>query len=292
MPLNYATLMSTKFAPLEQVYTRRDVMLYALGLGVASSDPLDPQELKYVYERNLVALPTLAVVLGLDAAWFAEPQYGITFHMILHAEQTLNVHRPLPVEGTVVSEQRIAGAFDKGKERGALLDIRRELYDTRTGDHLATLGHLMFLRADGGFGGESGSGMRPLPVRPDRPPDLQLPLLGRADQALIYRLSGDYNPLHADPKVAQRAGFERPILHGLSAYGMVGRALLKALCGDDPTRMRGLDVRFTSPVYPGEPLRIDAWRTGPGKVAFRLIASGRNVVVEDFGEFRYAETAA
>lgn len=289
MALDYAALTSHRFEPISYRYTPRDVILYALGVGVGSAEPFDRGELRYVFEKDLVALPTLAVVLGLDISWFAQPEFNITFHMLLHAEQSLVVHRPLPVDGTVVSHQRIEAAYDKGPDRGAILDIRRELYDGATDEHLATVGHLMFLRADGGFGGRAGGPPRPRPVPDDRSPDLRLPLPTSLNQALIYRLSGDHNPLHADPDAARSAGFDRPILHGLAAYGMVGRALIKALCDNNAGRFRRLDVRFTSPVYPGEPLHAEVWRTGPGKAAVRLVASERGVVVEDFGRFEFSE---
>jgi acyl dehydratase len=149
------------------------------------------------------------------------------------------------------------------------------------------MGNVAFLRADGGFGGKSEGAPKPRPVPADRSPDLQTSMPVTLNQALIYRLAGDYNPLHIDPEVASSAGFDRPILHGLGAYGTVGRALIKVLCGDDPGRLRRLDVRFTSPVYPGEPLHADIWNIGAGAAAFRLVASKRNVVVEDFGRVEY-----
>jgi acyl dehydratase len=149
------------------------------------------------------------------------------------------------------------------------------------------MGTVSFLRADGGFGGKSEGAPKPRAVPADRGPDMKASTPVFANQALIYRLAGDYNPLHSDPEVARSAGFERPILHGLCAYGMVGRALLKVLAQDDPKRFKRLDVRFTSPVYPGEPLEVEIWKIAPGDVAFRLVATQRRVVVEDFGRFEY-----
>jgi acyl dehydratase len=225
-------------------------MLYALGVGVGALDPCDPQELKYVYEKNLVALPTFAVTLAAGAMRLADPAYGINYRMLLHAEQTLEMHKPLPVEGTVVSEAKIDEIYDKGASKGAIMYMTRKLYEASSGDLLVTMGNVAFLRADGGFGGKSEGAPKPRPVPADRPPDLQTNLPVTLNQALIYRLAGDYNPLHIDPEVARSAGFERPILHGLGAYGTVGRALIKVLCGDDPGRLRRLDVRFTSPSIP------------------------------------------
>jgi acyl dehydratase len=287
MPLNYEKLMSMKLEPARQTYARRDTILYALGVGVGALDPCDPQDLKYVYEKNLVALPTLAVTLAAGAMRLSDPEFGINFRMLLHAEQSLLMHKLLPVEGTVVSEATIDEIYDKGAAKGAIMYMTRRLYEASSGDLLVTMGNVAFLRADGGFGGKSEGAPKPRPVPADRPPDLQAALPVTLNQALIYRLSGDYNPLHIDPEVARSAGFDRPILHGLGAYGTVGRALIKVLCGDDPGRLRRLDVRFTSPVYPGEPLRADIWNLGDGTAAFRLIASERNVVVEDFGRVEY-----
>jgi acyl dehydratase len=151
-----------------------------------------------------------------------------------------------------------------------------------------TMGNVSFLRADGGFGGKSEGAPKPLAVPMDRPPDLTASLPVSLNQALVYRLAGDYNPLHIDPEVARSAGFDRPILHGLAAYGMVGRALIKVLCGDDPAKLRCLELRFTSPVFPGEPLLVEIWKLAGGDAAFRLVATDRKVVVEDFGRFEYA----
>lgn len=289
MALNYDKLMSTKFEPTRQTYARKDTILYALGVGVGAADPCDPEDLKYVYEKQLVALPTLAVTLAAGAMRLADPEYGINYRMLLHAEQSLVMHKPLPVEGTVVSEASIDEIYDKGAAKGAIMYMTRKLYEAASGDLLVTMGNVAFLRADGGFGGKSEGAPKPRPVPSDRAPDVRALLTTMLNQALIYRLAGDYNPLHIDPAVARSAGFERPILHGLGAYGMVGRALIKALCADDPTRLRRLDVRFTSPVYPGEPLHVDIWKQGRGDASFRLVASERNAIVEDFGRFEYEE---
>jgi acyl dehydratase len=287
MPLNYDRLMRMQFEPIRHTYARKDTILYALGLGVGAQDPVDPGELKYVYENQLVALPMQAVTLAAGAMRLAQPDVGINYRMLLHAEQTLALHKPLPVEGTVVSEWKIDEIYDKGADKGAVMYMTRRLFDAGSGDLLVTMGNVAFLRGDGGFGGRSEGQPKPRPVPADRAPDLQATVPAMLNQALIYRLAGDYNPLHIDPQVARGAGFDRPILHGLCAYGMVGRALIKVLCGDEPTRLRRLDVRFTSPVYPGEPLHVDIWKLGEGEAAFRLVATGRKVVVEDFGRFEY-----
>jgi acyl dehydratase len=287
MPLDYKKLMSMKLEAVVQQYSKKDTMLYALGLGVGVLNPVDRNELKYVYEKDLVALPMLAVTLGAGAMRLADPEFGVNYKMLLHAEQSLELHKPLPVEGTVVSEATIDEIYDKGA-KGAIMYMTRKLYDKANGDLLVTMGTVSFLRADGGFGGKSEGQPKPRPVPADRPADLSTELPSTLGQALIYRLAGDYNPLHIDPDTAKSAGFDVPILHGLCAYGMAGRALIKVLCGDDAARLRKLYVRFTSPVFPGEPLRVDIWKIGSGDVAFKVVATKRNVVVEDFGRFEYA----
>jgi acyl dehydratase len=288
MPIDYARLKSMQFEPLRHSYTRRDTMLYALGLGVGADDPCDAGDLKYIYEKSLVALPTQAVTLGTMPLLLADPAFGINFKMLLHAEQTLIVHKPLPVEGTIVGEFAIDEIYDKGKTKGAILYTTRKLFDSANGDLLATMSVAAFLRGDGGFGGKSEGAPKPRPVPAERKPDHVIPMNTARNQALIYRLSGDYNPLHSDPDIAASAGFNRPVLHGLCHYGMAGRALIKTLCGDDPSRLTRLDARFTSPVYPGEALRVDVWNIAGGDASFRVVASERNVIVQDFGrcEFR------
>jgi acyl dehydratase len=287
MALDYAKLKSMKFDPIRHSYTRRDTMLYALGLGVGANEPTAAGDLKYIYEKSLVALPTQAVTLGAGAMLLAQPEYGINYKMLLHAEQGLQVHKPLPVEGTVVGEISIDEIYDKGASKGAILYMTRKLFDVASGDLLATMSIVSFLRGDGGFGGKSEGAPKPRQVPAEQPADQSVALSNPRNQALIYRLSGDYNPLHIDPEIAAIAGFDRPILHGLCHYGMAGRALIAALCDDDPSRLQRLDSRFTSPVYPGEPLHVEIWNIGPGDASFRVVASERNVAVQDFGRCEY-----
>ncbi len=286
MPLDYHRLMSMKFDPVTATYTRRDVMLYAIGIGVGAADATDPRDLRYVYERDLLTLPTFAVTLAAQPMLFAEPRFGLNYTMLLHGEQSLELHRPLPAEGKVVSRMQIEEIHDKGAAKGAVMYVTRRLYDAASDDLLVTLGTVIFLRGDGGFGGRSDGAPRPRPV-PERSADMTVPIATSVSQALIYRLSGDYNPLHVDPQTAGRAGFAKPILHGLCGYGMVGRALIREFCSDDPGRLRHLDVRFTSPIYPGEPLHMEVWNLGSGEAAFRLVARERRQIVQDFGRFEY-----
>jgi len=270
-------LLRWPLPPVTQTYAERDTALYALGIGVAAGNPASPRTLRYVFEGaegGLAALPTLATVLAAGPFWMQDPATGIDWRRVLHAEQRLQLHRALPAAATVVGEHTVDAIHDKGAEKGALMHVSRRLYDDATGDLLATVGSTAFLRGDGGFGGTAG-GTPPHPVPADRPPDHAVEHPTRPEQALIYRLSGDLNPLHADPAVARSAGFERPILHGLCSYGIAGVAVLAALCDDDTRRLKRLDVRFASPVFPGETLLAEIWLTGRDSAAFRMRVPAR-----------------
>jgi len=258
--LDVETVMNWRFDPVEQAYSARDSMLYALGLGYGS-DPMDPAALRHVYEDGLVAVPTMAVVLGNPGPWTRDPRTGIDWVRSLHGEQGLVVHAPLPPAGRVIGQCRVTGIIDKGPGKGALLMQERKLFDAATGVLLATRTTTSFLRGDGGCGAPARDQPKP-PAIPDRAPDIVHDVPTRPEQALIYRLSGDMNPVHADPAVAARAGFARPILHGLCTYGIAGRALLATACAGDPARFRELHVRFSAPVLPGETIRVELWQEG------------------------------
>lgn len=282
MPLDHAALMDHAFPEIEQSYTRRDTMLYALGVGYGC-DPLDASELPFVYDRHPAfrAAPTMPVVLADDPHWVCEPSLGIDHAQVLHGEQSLELHRPLPPESTLVSRARIEEVADKGAGRGALIRVARELSDKATGAPLATARSTVFARGDGGFGGDRGSPRATHPI-PARAPDVVVDFATMPQQALLYRLSGDWNPLHADPSAAAMAGFARPILHGLCTYGIAGRAVLQTFCDYEPMRFRALAVRFSSPVYPGETVRTEMWREG-AVISLRARAVERDVVVLNNG---------
>lgn len=283
MPINYDKVKNWPLPPVTQSYTRRDTILYALGVGAATVNPLADGDLKYVYERKLAALPTLAVTLAGSGAWLGNPETGITLTKLLHGEQFLTIHKPLPPEGTVIGQDRVDEVYDKGADKGAVLLLSREIREKDSGELLATVGMSIFLRADGGFGGTAEGQPKPRPVPEDRAPDASIDLITRPEQAAIYRLSGDLNPLHLDPKFAAAAGFDKPILHGLCSYGLAGRGVIKLLCDDDPTRLRALNVRFASPVYPGETLRVEVWKEEEGHAAFRVRVVERDIVVLNNG---------
>ena len=265
-------------------YTVRDTLLYALGVGFGA-DPCDPLELPYVYEKNLRSVPTMAVVLASPGAWMREPGLGIDFIRMVHGEQGLIVHAPLPVHGTVVGQSRITHIVDKGAGKGATIQTERILRDAGSGQLLATVQTQIFCRADGGFATPSQPGDQPpepIPPVPQGEPDLQIDLATRPDAALLYRLSGDYNPLHADPEVAARAGFARPILHGLATYGIALRALTRSVLAGDAGRLRSLRCRFSGPVIPGDTLRTRIWRRGD-KLHLQVQAIERDITVISAG---------
>jgi len=271
---------------LEQVYSRRDTILYALGVG-AGIGAQESDSLHFVYEDKLQALPTMSTVLAAPGFWQREDQFRIDWKKILHGEQSVQMHKPLPIEGSVAATLAVDAIYDKGEGKGALLYTTRTLYDRQSGDLLATIRQGSFMRGNGGQGGVADGAPKPHAIPGERAPDHVVTLETRPEQALIYRLSGDYNPLHADPAVARAAGFSRPILHGLSTYGIVCRAVLQALCGNESRRLKRLDVRFASPLYPGETVTTDIWLEGDGKAGFRSHVADRDVVVINNGYAEY-----
>lgn len=277
MAIDYDKLKAWPFEPVEQSYTARDTILYALGLGVGAA-PLAAEDLRFTFEEaeGFAALPFMAVVLGTPGFWVRDPASGITWQKVLHGEQGVEWHGPVPVEGTVIAHNRVAEVIDKGADKGALLYIEREITDKATGVRIATTTSTTFARADGGFGGPTGP-LKPVHILPDRAPEMvvETPTLPQA--ALIYRLSGDPNPLHASPEVAAAAGFRAPILHGLCSFGVAGVAVLRAMCGSDPARLKSFGLRFSAPVYPGETIVTEMWRDGD-MVSFRARVGDRVVL--------------
>lgn len=277
MAIDYERLIRWQFPECVQTFAKRDTMLYALGVGLGA-DPVDEKQLQYVYEPGLKALSTMAVVLGSPGNWLSDPATGVDYLKVVHGEQWLELHRPLPAEGTVAGRSRVSAVVDKGAGKGALIYVERRLFSRPGDEPLATLTMSIFARGDGGFGGPASAPAPPLHALPEGPPErtCDLPTLPR--QALLYRLSGDYNPLHADPKVARAAGFAVPILHGLCTYGIAGHAILRSYCDYDSHRLRALQVRFSAPVYPGETIRTEMWRER-GVVSFRCRALERDAIV-------------
>jgi acyl dehydratase len=286
MAIDKDKIMNWPFKEVEQTYTTKDTILYALGLGLGA-DPLDERQLDFVFEENdFKALPTMAVVLAGPGFWVREPDSGIDWVKVLHGEQGLRIHKPLPPEATVVATTKVTGLVDKGADKGALIYSERTLTDKSTGDALATLTSTTFARGDGGFGGPSGP-TKPVHAIPDREADMVCDLATLPQAALIYRLSGDPNPLHASPKVARAANFKAPILHGLCTLGVAGHAILKTACDYDVSRFKSMDLRFSAPVYPGETIRTEMWRDD-GIVSFRSKVVERDIVVLNNGRAEVA----
>ncbi|WP_426954787.1 MaoC/PaaZ C-terminal domain-containing protein [Muricoccus radiodurans] len=292
MPLDPDRLMNWPVPEIRQTLTRRDTMLYALSIGIGQ-DPMDEAALAFLDERRLVAMPSMAVVLGYPGFWLGNPETGVDAVRLVHGEQSLTVHRPLPVEGELVGRTRVTGLVDRGEGKGAILYSERVISDAGTGEAIATVAQSTFLRGDGGFSGGDPRWVgpaRPPHPEPDGAPGRSLDLATRPEQALLYRLNGDLNPLHMDPAVARKAGFERPILHGLCTFGVVCHALVRALCGGDPARFGSVALRFSAPVFPGETIRTEFWE-GPDGAAFRARVVERDKVVVSNGRFGYRASA-
>ncbi len=282
MTIDYEKLKAWTLPETEQTWTWQDSSLYALGVGLGH-DHIDADQLRFVYEKDMLALPTMAVVLGANSFWLRDPATGVDWKRVLHGEEKLEIHAPIPHEGRFVSRMAVEEIIDKGEGKGALILIKRTVHDAASGDLLATVRRTTFARGDGGFGGPAGlKAPEPHRLPEDRGPDRVCDLPTLPQQALIYRLNGDANPLHADPDVAADAGFPRPILHGLCTFGIAGHALLKTLCGYDPARLKRFDVRFSAPVFPGETIRTEMWVDG-GTVSFRARVVERDVVVLNNG---------
>ena len=275
------SLVGEPGAPHERSWTSKDALLYAVGVGAGLGDPLSELEFTTENSEGIIqqVLPTFGVLISQAPA--SRNLGDFDRALLVHAEQAFELHRPLPVEGTVRTVATVRGIYDKGS--GALVVTENEAVDAATGERLVTTRSGIFIRGEGGFGGDRGSSERW--ERPRSEPDHQVTLATRPEQALIYRLSGDRNPLHADPKFAARGGFSRPILHGLCTYGVTGRALLHTLCDSDPARFGSMSGRFTRPVVPGDSLTISIWtadgdRSGAGTVQFQAATQDGAIVID------------
>lgn len=282
MPLNPAALRQLQIAPVRQAYDWRDTSLYALGLGYGC-DPMDPAQLRFVVDECQQAVPTMVNVLGHDGSWMKRPETGIDYTKIVHGEQAMEIHAPLSVTGEIIARTMIEEIVDKGDGKGAIITVRREINDAATDAPIATVWMTIFCRGAGGFGGQPTSDRQPHP-QPDTAPNRSVTIATRPEQALIYRLSGDYNMLHAQPDVAAKAGYDRPILHGLATFGIAGRALMASLCGSDPNRVHAMSGRFSAPVYPGEEITVDIWTQNFGISAFRARVGDRDVLRNGYFE--------
>ncbi|MFM8556165.1 MAG: MaoC/PaaZ C-terminal domain-containing protein [Betaproteobacteria bacterium] len=280
MTINADQLLNWTFEECIQTFTVRDTLFYALSLGVGS-DPYNRSHLKFVYEEGLVALPTLPMILGWPGLWFSDPATGIDASAVVNVGQTLIVHSPCPVAATVSAQTRIVAVYDRGAGRGALVHLERLIRDQRTQGPIATVRSALLCRNDGGFGGIAEPA-RSYEALPARAPDQRVERATLAQAHLLYRLNGDRHPLHVNPDFARSAGFSGPILHGLATFGMVGHALVQAVCGDQPERRRELRARFSAPFFPGETLSIELWQDG-ARVMFNAWSRERRCKVLDQG---------
>ena len=276
MPIN-PDAVGSKGDPARRKWNSKDALIYALGVGAGAADPLD--ELEFTTENTSGspqrALPTIAVVLGPLGGGF--DKIG-TFNpaMLVHGEQGITLHREIPVEGELESVSEITAIYDKGKGAVVVTESKATLVDT--GEPLFDSRMSAYIRGEGGFGGDRGPAAADGP--PDRDPDQSVTVQTRTDQALLYRLSGDRNPLHSDPAFAAMGGFDKPILHGLCTYGFTGRALLHMVAGGDPSKFTGMDARFSSPVMPGEALTVKVWNDGDGTAIFQTCGGDGRVVID------------
>lgn len=281
MPINPDALGATS-DPVEYSWDSTDCILYSLGVGAGSSDPTG-FELEFTTENTTdteqKALPTNCVVLGgaMGGGGLMSTLGKFNLAMLVHGEQGIRLHKPLPVAASVTSVGKIAGIYDKGK--AALVVLESTVTDNADGKPIFTNVTSLFLRGEGGFGGERGPTSDDSKVRPERDPDEVVSYPTRTDQALLYRLNGDRNPLHTDPAFSAMGGFETPILHGLCTYGFTGRALLHAVCDSNPDRFLSMDGRFSSPVLPGETLDVKIWKEK--NEAFFQTCAGDRVVLDN-----------
>lgn len=272
--MDYQALRNFRIPEVSQTYGERDSILYALSINAADRIA-DGVGYSFVSEtRGLRCLPSLCVILGHPGFWVRDPATTIDWRRNVHAEEGFTLFRPLPPSGSIIGTTKIVDVVDKGASKGALLYTEKTITLADTGELLARCDRVQFLRGDGGYDGPSGPA-RPSPTDPDTPPDHIRRVKVRDDQAFLYRLNGDPNPLHVDPQTAREGGFDRPILHGLCTFGMAATAVLFELAAGDPDGLRGFRARFTSPVYPGETLRVEIWKGGE----VRVVAEPREAVV-------------
>jgi len=273
MPINH-DVVGAEGAPIVHSWTSKDALLYAVGVGAGIDELAFTTENSHEVPQRV--LPTMAAVIGAGVSGAISAIGSFDFAMLVHGEQSFVQHREIPVEGSLTATGKIVGIYDKGS--GAVVAVEGECVDNATGETLLTVGSAIFIRGEGGWGGDRGpSGDRN--AAPDRAADASVSYRVRPDQALTYRLSGDRNPLHSDPWFAALAGFDRPILHGLCTYGFTGRALLHTMCDSDPAKFRSMEGRFASPVFPGEELTIEMWNEGTGECIFQTRGEDGRVVL-------------
>ena len=273
MPINYDEIMSMTSENVEISYSDKDSILYSLGVGLGN-DPMNMAELKYVYENSQVALPSMATNFQYHSPLLLKA--NINFILVVHGEQKLSFSNPLPVSGDFISNAKVIGCYDKGAGKGAIIDVETTINLKKDNTEICKLVSTTFARGDGGFGGPESPKSEIFKIEGD--PDFVHEIKTKPDQALIFRLSGDYNPLHSDPNFAKTAGFEKPILHGMCTYGIACRSLVESVCKGDAKRLKKFDCRFSSPVYPGETIVTEIWKNG-SKVYYQSKVKERDKIV-------------
>ena len=281
MAIDYDDLMQSGATGLGARYDEKDVMLYALGVGMGR-DPLDEKELPFVYENNGVkVVPTFASVINRGEAPAERqrmPQKSqINFALVVDGERRITFHKPLPPRCEILADERYLDILDKGEGKGAVLIQERVVREAASNDKLFTIVSSIFARGDGGFGGKSQGGPQLHPI-PERAPDLVKECDTRPDQAFLYALCGDRNPLHRDPAFARTVGFPRPILHGLCTYGITCRAVLQEITNWDADRIASHQARFSAPVFPGDTITVDLWSDGKA-ISFEARVKAREATV-------------
>jgi acyl dehydratase len=279
MPLNYERILAHRAGPLDASIDARTCILYALGIGIGM-DPVDPEQIKFVHERGLVAFPTAASVLGWPGR-LTDPSFGIDSRMVVAASLKVVLHRPLQTTEKLTSDPRVVEIVDKGAGKHAILLSARTL-TAPDGAEVATVENTSIARGHGGFGGRVTDAPEPPPM-PQRAPDMVCDLPTPPNLALIFRLSGDENPLHVDPESAKKSGFPRPILHGSATFGVAAHAVLRTCAGYDAARLASIEARFSRPVFPGETIRTEMWRDDGDTIAFRCRVPDRDEVVLTHG---------
>ncbi|WP_422342806.1 MaoC/PaaZ C-terminal domain-containing protein [Parasphingorhabdus sp.] len=277
--LNIEKLLAFEIPATSDEYDPRDAILYALGVGTGLSEQID--ETHFLFERGLQTLPTMALVLGTPGFWPMDPSCGLDWLKILHGEQRLKVFEPIDSFGMLRGETKVTDIADKGPGNPALIRAVKQL-KSLSGLLVAEATEVWVARGAGGFNGERNLPGDRLPPVPARDPDFEVILPTSPAQSAIYRLSGDRNPLHIDPETARKAGFDRPILHGLSTMGLIARALIHACGGSIAQNLREIGMRFTAPVYPGETIRTYIWQDAD-RAHFRAEAAERNLCIVDHG---------
>lgn len=285
-------ILNREFPAVRQTYTEKDCILYALGVGMGI-DPLDEECLRFVYEKDLKVVPSQSVMMAHPGFWADQEDLEMDWIKIVHIAQEVIFHQPLPSAATVEAKNSLTECIDRGARVGAVIVSERTVSNVETGEDICTLITTILARGNGGFSDDRAdkngkarlAKKAPKDQIPDREPDYVCDLPTLPQQALIYRLSGDFNPLHASPTAAQDAGFDKPLLHGLCTMGVVTHALLKTCCDYDPDRFKHMRLRFSAPVYPGETIRTEVWRDGE-TIAFRARSVEQDKVVINNGYLR------